>query len=91
MKFGKSGSGDGEFASPLELAIDSSGNILVVDTKNNRVQVFNSDGIYVSQFGNQGSISERLQDPVGIAIDSDGNVYVPDGRDADVHVFSPIK
>jgi DNA-binding beta-propeller fold protein YncE len=90
MKFGKSGSGDGEFASPLELAIDSSGNILVVDTKNNRVQVFNSDGIYISQFGNQGSISERLQDPVGIAIDSDGNVYVPDGKDADVHVFSPI-
>ncbi len=91
MKFGKSGSGDGEFTSPLELAIDSSGNILVVDTKNNRVQVFNSDGIYISQFGNQGSISEILQDPVGIAIDSDGNVYVPDGRDADVHVFSPIK
>ena len=75
----------------LKLAIDSSGNILVVDTKNNRVQVFNSDGIYISQFGNQGSISERLQDPVGIAIDSDGNVYVGDGRDSDLHVFSPVK
>ena len=39
----------------LKLAIDSSDTIFITDDKNNRVQVFNSDGVYITQFGNQGS------------------------------------
>ncbi|MGI9011460.1 MAG: hypothetical protein ACR2F1_09790 [Nitrososphaeraceae archaeon] len=90
MKFGKSGTGNGEFNTPIELAIDSSDNIFVVDNGNNRVQVFNRDGGYITQFGNQGPISDILQGPVGIAIDSNGNVYIADGIDSDIHVFSQV-
>ena len=85
------GTGDGQFNNPIEIAIDSSDTLFITDDKNNRVQVFNSDGGYISQFGNQGSISEIIQDPGGIAVDSSGNVYVGDGRDSDLHVFSPVK
>ena len=59
--------------------------------QDNRVQVFNSDGGYITQFGNQGSASEIIQDPGGIAVDSSGNVYVGDGTDSDFRVFSPVK
>ena len=91
MKFGKSGSGNGEFHKPFELVIDSSDNIFVVDHDNQRVQVFNREGNYISQFGNEGSISERLQDPIGDIIDLNDNVYVTDGTDNDVHAFNLVK
>ena len=45
---GQNGSGNGQFRSVTDIAIDSSGNIYVVDSSNNRIQKFNSS--YVWQF-----------------------------------------
>jgi DNA-binding beta-propeller fold protein YncE len=42
-KWGNTGSEDGQFVSPLGVAVDSSGNnVYVADTSNNRIQVFSS-------------------------------------------------
>ena len=41
-EFGSAGSADGEFSNPGGIAFDSSGNLYVVDTNNDRVQVFDS-------------------------------------------------
>ncbi len=40
------GSGDGEFNRPHRVAVDSAGNIYVVDTNNKRVQMLNPDGTF---------------------------------------------
>src|SRR5919112_1846796 len=90
MVIGTPGTGNGQFNNPFELAIDSGNNLYVVDNDNNRVQVFDNAGKYLTQFGNSGVSHERLQDPVGIAVDSLGDAYVADGRDSDIHVFTPI-
>jgi DNA-binding beta-propeller fold protein YncE len=37
---GTSGAGDGQFDQPTGIAIDSSGNVYVVDRGNSRIQVF---------------------------------------------------
>lgn len=89
MTFGTFGTGEVEFKRPVELAIDSSDNLYVADTDNNRVQVLNVNGTFITQFGNEGPIQERLQNPIGIDVNSHGDVYVSDGRDTDIHVFSP--
>jgi sugar lactone lactonase YvrE len=39
-KWGSSGSGEGQFNRPENVAVDSSGNVYVGDTSNNRIQVF---------------------------------------------------
>ena len=39
FKWGSSGSGDGQFSMPAEIAIDSSGNVYITDQHNNRIQV----------------------------------------------------
>jgi hypothetical protein len=76
------GSGDGEISDPQHAAVQSStGNILLVDRGNNRVQVFAPDGAgsasYLTQFG-----AGVLDGPSGIAIDqSTGDVYVSDADD----------
>jgi len=43
-KFGSEGSADGQFTSPEGIAVDSSGNIYVTDTNNNRIQKFGIPG-----------------------------------------------
>lgn len=71
------GSGDGELTTPGRAAVEqSTGNLFVVDSGNDRVQVFESQeggtATYLTQFG-----SGQLNDPWGIAIDEDaGQTYV---------------
>ena len=45
-KMGSKGSGDGQFITPHTVAFDSSGNMYVTDTKNSRVQKFDSNGTF---------------------------------------------
>ncbi|MDP8907295.1 MAG: hypothetical protein M3M88_07220 [Thermoproteota archaeon] len=79
MAFGSPGTGNGQFNTPFEPAVDSGYNVYVVDNDNNRVQVFDNSGKYVTQFGNAAAGHVRLEDPIGIALNSLGDVYVADG------------
>ena len=76
--FGVSGSDDGQFSDPKDLAVDGQGQIYVLDTRNHRVQVFGADGQFLRAWGSQGSGAGQFQEPWGIAVDQAGNVYVAD-------------
>src|SRR5215475_14671373 len=81
--FGTPGSGNGQFQSPLGVAVQaSSGNVFVVDSGNARVEKFFPDGSFISAFG-QGQLSS----PRGIATDSLGKVYVSDAGTNTVQKF----
>jgi sugar lactone lactonase YvrE len=92
-QFGSEGTGDGEFASgafasgPTGIAIDGSGNIYVVDTGNNRVQKFNSSGVYQSQFGSEGTGDGEFDRPTYIAIRG-SDIYVSDSNNVRVQRFN---
>ncbi|PYE61986.1 NHL repeat-containing protein, partial [Aneurinibacillus soli] len=77
----------GEFNSPKGIAVDSSGNVYVVDTNNNRIQKFDSSGTYVTQWGSDGSGDGQFSYPQGIAVDSSGNVYVVDSNNKRIEKF----
>jgi len=51
LEFGSSGSGDGQFGFPRGIALDNSGNIYVADSGNDRVQIFDSAGVFQLMFG----------------------------------------
>jgi len=67
------GDADGTFSFTGSLAFDHHrGLLLVVDTNNNRVQVFScDDGSFVSKFGEKGDQPGQFQYPDGLAIDHD--------------------
>ena len=87
-QFGESGSGDGQFSNLVGLAKDSSNNTYVVDGGNNRIQKFNSAGVYLSQFGSFGSGDGQFIFPTAITIDSLGNIYVSDAGNNRVQKFN---
>ena len=45
--FGGRGKGPGQFRDPMGIEVDGSGNMVVVDSRNHRLQVFNSEGEFV--------------------------------------------
>ena len=67
------GSGDGEFENPTDVAVDTAGNMYVVDRNNSRVQKFDLHGNYKKDWEIYSELSLS-----GIAVDSAGNVYVGD-------------
>jgi sugar lactone lactonase YvrE len=67
---------NGEFNTPLDICIDSGGNLWVVDFYNNRIQKFNSAGVYQSKFGSFGIADGQFRYAAGITRDSSNNLYV---------------
>jgi sugar lactone lactonase YvrE len=63
---------DAQFNSPTGIAIDSNGNLYVVDSGNNNVRKITPDGQVTTMPGNAGATG------TGIAIDNVGNVYLSD-------------
>jgi DNA-binding beta-propeller fold protein YncE len=50
----------------------------VADSNNHRIQVFDSNGQFITQWGSQGAGPGQFQEPWGVAVDEEGNVYVAD-------------
>jgi len=75
----KLGSGDGEFSLPGGIATDSSGGAYVVDSKNDKINVYNFDGSFRFSFGASGSQSGRFHFPTSIAVNGAAQeLYVTD-------------
>jgi sugar lactone lactonase YvrE len=77
----------GDFAMPGGMAVDKEGNLYVADTMNNRIEVFDADGKFISAYGKNGDGPGDFARPKGVAIDSDGHIWVADGALNRVQVF----
>lgn len=75
-QWGGQGSGNGQFFRPYGMDTDSSGNVYVADTQNNRVQKFDSNGTFIKTWGGQGSGNGQFFLPYDVTTDSSNNVYV---------------
>ena len=61
----KSGSAAGEFNWPRGLVITHSGEIIITDTLNHRIQTFNAFGVLLKTFGKFGSGDGEFNQPCG--------------------------
>ena len=91
LSWGKYGISDGGLKSPEGIAVDpSSGNVFVADTANNRIQVFSSNGTFITAWGKFGLVDGNFAYPEDIAVGQQGNVYVADTANNRIQVFSPL-
>ena len=77
----------GTFSMPTNVAVDGDGNLYVTDTLNNRVEIFDAEGNFISEFGKSGDGPGRFARPKGIAVDRDGHIWVVDEVQSRVQVF----
>jgi uncharacterized protein (TIGR03437 family) len=81
-------SGDGgtalnaQFNQPQALAVDTSGNVYVADTSNNRIRKISPAGLITTAATN-------LSFPYGVAVDKSGNLFVPDSLQHRIVRVSP--
>jgi sugar lactone lactonase YvrE len=86
---GTRGSADGngvnaQFSSPTSLAVDSSGNVYVTDSGNNRIRKITPSGLVTTL-----AVSVGLNNSRGIAVDGNGNVYVTDSENSRICKITP--
>ena len=72
----------------MTVATAPTGAVYVVDSNNNRVQIFNSCGVFQNSFGSAGSGNGQFSNPFGVAVGPTGTVYVTDEGNNRVEVFN---
>jgi DNA-binding beta-propeller fold protein YncE len=86
---GGKGSEKGRFDLPRGLTLDISGNVLIADTNNGRIQKFSPAGMFLGVIGTKGEGLGEFQEPCAIAVDSSGNIYVADTGNQRVQKLMP--
>lgn len=78
--FGKEGAEEGQFSFPRGLAVTEHGELLLCDSGNHRLQVFDMNNKYafIREIGKQGTADGCFEVPLDVCVDRDGNLLVSD-------------
>lgn len=87
-RWGRHGTGPGEFDGPSGVAVDQRGDVYVTDFFNHRVQRFSGDGRFLLEWGHRGRWRGRLRYPTGVAASPRGEILVADGFNNRVQRFT---
>jgi DNA-binding beta-propeller fold protein YncE len=67
-----------ELYGPRDVAIDNDGNVLVVDTGDQRIVKYNPDGQFIQAYGQAGAGPGQFNEPSSVAVALNGDIYVAD-------------
>lgn len=87
-KWGSRGTRSGQFSGPQGIAVDSLNNVYIVDTDNERIQKFDTNGRFITNWGTYGSGDRQFIYPLGIAVDSSSYIYVVDSYNSRIQKFT---
>uniref|UniRef100_T1J3B3 Peptidylamidoglycolate lyase n=1 Tax=Strigamia maritima TaxID=126957 RepID=T1J3B3_STRMM len=85
--FGTQGDNVGQFKRPSGIGVDTEGNLIVVDSKNHRIQIFDSNGNFLHVFGKYGSEIGEFNCPTDVCVSPDGKIIVVDFENARNNIF----
>ncbi len=85
---GKQGRDPSEFVWPIGIAINPIGkHIIVADSNNHRVQIFESNGNFVKSVGSQGTRDGQFDCISDVTVDAMANLYVVDRHNHRIQIF----
>ena len=94
LTFGASGSpaegqsGGGLFYGPRDIILLPDNRLLVTDTGNHRLQLFDQDGNFLQSVGSLGSLLGQMHEPVGLALGPTGDIFLADTWNSRIQRFS---
>jgi len=84
---GRPGTGDGEFNRAEGVAIGSDDRVYVADSCNHRVEIFSSDGHFLSVCGKPGRGPGELSYPYDVKVDASGRLFVCEFGNSRIQIF----
>ncbi|MBS1812572.1 MAG: 6-bladed beta-propeller [Acidobacteria bacterium] len=87
LKFGKQGAGDGELNNPVNAVVNAAGSIIVADSLNHRIEVFDASGNFLRKFGQLGTNDGEFNQPFDVAVNAAGSIIVADNVNSRIQVF----
>jgi len=90
-RIGSLGIGNGQFAGPWALALDSIGNLFIADNANHRVQKFTPVGAFITKWGIHGSGDGQFDYTTGVVVDGSSCVYVSDWQNHRIQKFRRVE
>lgn len=89
LKFGSRGTDYGHFTWPRGVCVGPDNTIVVADSNNHRVQVFNSSGKFIQEFGSYGSNEGEFDCLAAVTVNRIGQYIVSDRYNHRLQVFDP--
>ncbi|HEY9840710.1 MAG TPA: NHL repeat-containing protein, partial [Candidatus Obscuribacterales bacterium] len=86
-RFGKRGTGKGDFSVPKGITVNEFGHIFVAEALSHRIQVFDAQGTWVTSFGKKGTGEGEFSNPESLACRPGGLIYVLDRGNHRIQVF----
>ena len=89
-QFGCWGSGDYQFNSPTYIAVTKDEHIIVSDSCNGFIKVFDKTGTFVRKFSSSSGhvLQDHLRRPQGLCADSQGNILLADRENHRISMFT---
>lgn len=89
FQLGGRGSEPGCFTWPRGIAVGPDNSIVVADSSNHRVQVFDANGIFVKEFGQYGNGEGEFDCLAGVAVNRIGQYIIADRYNHRIQVLDP--
>ncbi|XP_071546392.1 uncharacterized protein tn [Panulirus ornatus] len=89
IKIGSRGSEPGNFTWPRGIAVGPDNSIVVADSSNHRVQVFDQQGKFIKEFGSYGSAEGEFDCLAGVAVNRIGQYIIADRYNHRIQIFDP--
>lgn len=86
-QFGSAGNTAGTLNNPNGIAVNSAGDIYVIDQSNHRLQAFNREGEFQWQTGSKGTTNGKFSSPVSVAVDANGLIYIVDSGNSRIQIL----
>ncbi|XP_070565829.1 RING finger protein nhl-1-like [Ptychodera flava] len=89
LRFGQKGGSDGNFSWPRGVAVLPDNQIVVCDSSNHRVQIFDEYGQSLSSFGSRGTGDGEFDCLTGVAVNSRSQIVIADRYNHRIQVIEP--
>ncbi|XP_018021100.1 RING finger protein nhl-1 isoform X2 [Hyalella azteca] len=89
LQIGSRGSEPGNFTWPRGVAVGPDNSIVVADSSNHRVQVFDQNGSFQKEFGSYGSRQGEFDCLAGVAVNRIGQYIIADRYNHRIQVLDP--